>query len=283
MTLPRFVLVGVPRAGTTSLYQYLRQHPEVGLSDRKEINFLAFPGEEVARRDYPWLRFEARTLADYEALFAGAGDRVTVDFSASCFRSPVAIERIERYVPEARLFVVLRDPVGRAWSAYLNRVEKGYETRPPEAALVPGERAVDNSLYSERLVAFRDAFGPDRVRVWLFDDLIAYPRDTVAEVFDYLGVDRSVSVDVAAVYNKAGIPRGGLAQKVLPGYDRRQRLAASLPGPVRDIARQVWRRCQAPPPVLAPELAHRLRKHYADDVRRLQSLIGRDLGSWLPV
>ena len=282
MILPQFVLVGVPRSGTTSLYQYLRQHPGLTLGDRKEINFLAFPGDEVARRDYPWLRFEVRTLAEYQALFDGAGDRVAVDFSASCFRSPVAIERIERFVPDARLFVLLRDPVGRAWSAYLNRVRKGYETRPPDEALVPGERAVDNGFYNERLVAFRRAFGPDRVRVWLFDDLVAQPRATLAEIFGYLGVDPAVKIDVAAVYNKASVPRAGLVQRLLPSYDRRKRLAATLPAPVRGVARQVWRQTQAPAPVLAPEVAARLRSHYADDVRRLQDLLDRDLRTWLP-
>lgn len=282
MILPQFVLVGVPRSGTTSLYQYLRQHPGLEVSERKEINFLAFPGDDVARRDYPWLRFEVRTLAEYEALFESAGERVGVDFSASCFRSPVAIDRIGQFVPDARLFVLLRDPVSRAWSAYLNRVRKGYEARPPQDALVPGERAVDNGFYSERLTAFREAFGPDRVRVWLFDDLAARPQATVSEVFDYLGVDPSVTVDVAAVYNKASVPRGGVVQRLLPSHDRRQRLAAVLPAPARHVVRRVWRRSQAPAPQLPPEVAARLRRGYADDVRRLQDLVDRDLGAWLP-
>ncbi len=282
MTLPQFVLVGVPRAGTTSLYHYLDQHPEVSLGDHKEINFLAYPGDDVARRDFPWLRFEVRTLEAYESLYATAGDRVTVDFSASCFRSPVAIERIRRFVPDARLFVVLRDPVSRAWSAYLNRVRKGYETRPPDVALVPGDRAVDNGFYSERLAAFRDAFGADRVRVWLFDDLTARPQVAVAEVFDYLEVDPSVPVDVGAVYNRASVPRSGAWQRVLPGYDRRRRVAAVLPAPVSAAARRVWRRSQAPAPMLPPDVAARLRAHYVGDIRRLEDLIGRDLASWLP-
>jgi len=280
VTLPRFVLVGVPRAGTTSLYHYLDQHPGVEVSERKEINFLAYPGQDVARRDYPWLRFDVRTLDDYEALFAASADRVTVDFSASCFRSPVAIERIQRYVPEARLFVLLRDPVARAWSAYLNRVRKGYESRSPDVALVAGQRAVDNGFYSARLEAFRDAFGPERVRVWLFDDLAARPEATVATIFDYLGVDPTVTVDVAAVYNRASVPGGGRLRRFVPDYGRLRRVADALPPPLRTAARQAWRRNQVPAPVLDPDLAGRLRKLYDDDIGRLEDLIGRDLGSW---
>jgi len=280
VALPQFVLVGVPRAGTTSLYHYLGQHPGLDLSERKEINFLAYPGADVAHRDYPWLRFDVRTPDAYEALFAAAGDRVTVDFSASCFRSPVAIERIRRYVPDARLFVLLRDPVSRAWSAYLNRVRKGYESRSPELALVPGERAVDNGFYAERLEAFRTAFGPERVRVWLFDDLTARPQATLTSIFDYLGVDPAVTVDVAAVYNRASLPAHGALRRFVPDYGRLRRVVGALPAPVRTAAAQVWRRNQVPAPVLDPRLADRLRKLYEDDIGRLEALIGRDLGSW---
>jgi len=176
--------------------------------------------------------------------------------------------------------VLLRDPVGRAWSAYLNRVRKGYETRPPDAALVPGERAVDNGLYSGRLEAFRDAFGPGRVRVWLFDDLSTRPQATVAEIFDHLGVDPSVTVDVAAAYNTASVPRSGAVQRLLPSFDRRRSLVTALPAPVRKAARQVWQRSQAPAPVLDADVAARLKSYYSDDIRRLEGLIGRDLGSW---
>lgn len=280
MTLPQFILVGVPRSGTTSLYHYLAQHPGLDLSERKEINFLSYPGQDVARRDYPWLRFDVRTFDDYAALFQSAGDKVSVDFSASCFRSPVAIERIRCYVPDARLFLLLRDPVSRAWSAYLNRVRKGYESRPPDVALVPGERAVDNGFYSARLGAFLDAFGPERVRVWLFDDLIAQPEATVATIFGYLGVNPTFAVDVAAVYNKASVPRSGMLRRLLPDHRQLRGVADALPPSVRTAARQAWRRKQVPAPMLQADLARRLRTLYEDDIGRLEHLIGRDLGSW---
>ncbi|MGI8777110.1 MAG: sulfotransferase family protein [Acidimicrobiales bacterium] len=281
VTLPAFVLVGVPRAGTTSLYRYLGQHPQVWLSEIKEINFLSYPGEEVAASRYPWLRFPVRTIEEYERLFARGPGQVAVDFSASCFRSPVAIDRIRRFVPDARLFVVLRDPVARAWSAYLTRVQKRYESRPPHEAMVRGEPVVDNSFYSERLEAFQAAFGADRLRVWLFDDLTERPAATVAEVFAFLGVDPEVPVDLSTVYNKGGVPRSAALHRLLPGYQRRRQLASALPAPIRAAARRVWHLNQAPAPTLPPEVATRLRALYRDDVLRVERLIGRDLGTWL--
>lgn len=279
-TLPKAVLVGVPRSGTTSLYRYLGQHPQICLSEVKEVNFLSYPGEEVARTDYPWMRFPVRSLAEYERLFEGAGDRVPVDFSASCFRSSVAIGRIHRFLPDACCFVVLRDPVTRAWSAYLNRLAKGYESRPPAEALVPGELAVDNGFYYERLKAFRDAFGPERVRVWLFDDLRARPQETLGEVFEYLGVDRPVSIDTTEVYNRSGVPRSEALQRLLPSYKRRRQLGDALPKPVRAALQRLGHLNRGPAPSLPPEVEGRLRDLYADDVDRVAGLLGRDLGAW---
>jgi hypothetical protein len=279
--LPSSVLVGVPRSGTTSLYQYFGQHPGICLSDVKEVNFLSYPGPERARTEYPWLRFPVRTLEEYRALFAGAGSRVPVDFSASCFRSPVAIERIQHFVPGANCFVLLRDPVARAYSAYLNRLNKGYESRPPEEALVPGELAVDNGFYYERIEAFRAALGADRLRVWLFDDLSAAPQATLREMFSYLGVDPSVEIDTSAVYNRGGVPRSTTVQRLLPSYPRRRQLVDALPGSVRTAVQRLARlnRAQAPP--IPERVEQRLRGLYADDVRRLGELIGRDLNPWL--
>jgi hypothetical protein len=278
--LPSFVLVGVPRSGTTSLYRYFRQHPQLCLSEVKEVNFLSYPGAEAARRDVPWLRFPVTTIDRYRELFADAGDRVAVDFSASCYRSPVAIDRIRQFVPDAGLFVLLRDPVARAYSAYLNRLNKGYEDRPPEAALVRGEAAVDNGFYAERLAAFRDAFGPDRVRVWLFDDLSARPQETLAEMFAHFGVDPSVPIDTTAVYNRGGVARNSAMQRLLPSYPARRRLAAALPGPVRTVAQRAVQRSRTTPPPIPEAVAERLRATYAEDVRALGQLLGRDLGSW---
>jgi hypothetical protein len=280
LVLPKFVLVGVPRAGTTSLYQYLGQHPQICLSEIKEVNFLSYPGEDVARRDFPRMRFPVRSLEEYGRLFAGAGSRVPVDFSASCFRSPVAIGRIRQFLPHGRFFVVLRDPVARAYSAYLNRVAKGYENRSPTEALMPGEVAVDNGFYSDRIEAFRGAFGVDRLRVWLFDDLVMRPEATLKEVFEYFGVDPSVAVDTTAVHNRGGVARSPALDRLLPSYSRRRQLKDALPGPFRTAAAVLGRLNRASAPGLPEEVERRLRDLYADEIHRLEGLIGRDLGAW---
>jgi len=279
--LPRFVLVGVPKAGTTSLYHYLQAHPGVQVSPLEETNFLSYPGEEAARADVPWLRFPVTTLEQYRSLFADVGDRVAVDLSASCFGSTVAIERIQRFVPQAGLLLLLRDPVARAYSGYLHRVRKGYERRPVEEALHPGERAVDLGFYSQRLTEFRQAFGGGRVRVWLLEDLRQQPDRTMAEIFTYLGVRPPASIEGLAVHNAGSLPRSPLVHRLFLTQRVRRNVHASVPAAALRPARWLWRWNQAPPPTLPKAVELRLRALYRDDILRLQGILGRDLGSWL--
>ena len=281
MSLPSCVLVGVPRAGTTSLYFWLKQHPQIAVSPVKEINFLSYPGEEGAK-DRPWLVYRAKTLEEYRALFDGSGNRTAVDFSASCFYSPVSIARIQTYLPEARLMVVLRDPVRRAYSAYLNRVSKGRESRPPEEALRLGERAVDNGFYADRLEEFFGAFGRDRVRVWLFDDLISAPEVTVPEVLDYIGVDAGAQLNWKTAYNKGKGSRSDLARRLTDGDSRLKKVYSKLPPRVQELSSRV----QYNRPRAIPEMSHELKAElaslYAEDISKLERMLGRDLSHWQP-
>lgn len=278
--LPSAVLVGVPRAGTTSFHSYLRCHPDIDANPLKEINFLAWPGEEAANRDLGWVRFPVTSFEDYRALWRETGDRTGVDCSIACFYSPVAIERIRQYLGQPKLLVLLRDPTERAFSAYLNRVRKGYETRDPEAVLVPGDRAIDNGFYADRLSRFIDAFGRQNVGVWLFDDLKARPRETMADVFTHLGVDAAADIDVGQVLNRAYVPRGGALRRLLPGTSTQDRVRRALPARLRRPARSLWRRAMAPPPRMPVTVERRLRDLYRDDVERVAALTGLDLTSW---
>jgi hypothetical protein len=284
MSLPRFVVAGVPKAGTTSLYHYLRAQPGVYVSDVKEINFLSYPGPADAKQEYPWLQFPVTTLDEYADLFAASGERVPVDFSITCFRSRVAVDRIKRFIPDAGLLIVLRDPVSRAWSAYQDRVRKGYERRAPDDALVRGERSVEMGFYSERLAQLRDEFGAARVAVWLFDDLRGDTVGTVREILQHIGASPSQPVlDELRVHNKASLPRSRILHRSFPDHARRRAILRVVPRRALLPIEFLWRANQRPGEAIPQETDARLRNLYADDVVILQEILQRDLSAWLPV
>src|SRR5690242_16429130 len=128
--LPNFFIVGAARAGTTSLHGYLSQHPEIFLTERKDSHFFTAhhfpgtgPGDETVNR---------RVIHDeeqYLQLFASArGKKAIGEASPFYLCLPEAAERIARAVPEAKILMILREPVARTYSAYTLLARDGRET-----------------------------------------------------------------------------------------------------------------------------------------------------------
>ena len=129
VSLPSFIVIGVAKAGTTSIFRYFDQHPQVYMDPEKGTNYF---GYEDAR-DWQWwdegepprLRhFRAKTFEEYEAAFAGATDGLLVgEVSPQYFRSPTAARRMRESLPEVKVIASLRNPAERAFSGFLMRTE----------------------------------------------------------------------------------------------------------------------------------------------------------------
>jgi len=120
-TFPNFFIVGVPRAGTHSLYAYLKQHSKVFMSPRKEPNYFC---REIIPDDDP-LKEPVRRESDYLALFKDVKNEVAIgEASAFYLRDSLAPELIHEKVPNAKIIIILRDPAERAYSHYLTLVKK---------------------------------------------------------------------------------------------------------------------------------------------------------------
>src|SRR3954447_2710817 len=133
MILPSFLILGAAKAGTTALYHYLRQHPEVCMSEIKETNFFALMGRPLDFRgpgdDEHINRFSATTWRDYHSRFPDRTDaRAVGEASPLYLYSPDAPGRIARWLPKAKLVVIRRARVARAYSAFLHLVRDRRET-----------------------------------------------------------------------------------------------------------------------------------------------------------
>jgi Sulfotransferase family len=292
--LPNFFIVGAAKSGTTALYRYLRQHPDVYLPDVKEPRFFSYDPDDRTRyagpRAHELIDSVVKDQAAYEALYEAAnGERAIGDVSPAYLPSPIAADRIRAAVPDARVVAVLRDPVERAYSHFLDNVGSGWEPETDfERVLDLREQRrrerwwrkwdyVDNGFYAAQLERYFEAFERDRIRIYLYEDLRADPLDLVTEVLRFVGVDPSAELDVSGRHNVSSVPRHRGVQRLL-----------SAPAPVRGALRPLVpgrlrsriRRGNLHRPEMSPVARARLRETYREDVDRLEALIGRDLSAW---
>lgn len=276
MTLPNFLIIGAAKAGTTSLYHYLAQHPDVFMSPIKETNY--FCDEENLVNGTPAIRDRGA----YQALFAAAAGRRAVGEASPKYLNGVTTpDRIHAELPGVRLIISLRNPADRAWSSYLGRVRDGIETHTADAALRPGSYAFDTSFYYPRLERYFRRFARERIEVILFDDLVAHPAATLRQICRFLEIDPDVRIDVTERHNPAVTPR-------FPALNRTFALGLRFIRPMMP-RRLLWRgygaRLRAPllrrADRLQPKLRRRMLEQYRDDIRATGELIGRDLSHWL--
>jgi Sulfotransferase family len=298
MPLPNFFIVGAAKSGTTALYRYLRQHPDVFLPDVKEPRHFAYDPDDhteyAGPRAHVLIDSVVKDRARYEALYAGVnGERALGDASPAYLVSPIAAGRIHQAVPEARIVAVLRDPVERAYSNFVDNVQDGWEPeRDFDRVLALQEQRrrenwwrkwdyVGHGFYADQLQRYYDTFDAQRMRVYLYEDLQADRRGLVRNLLGFLGVDPSVELDVSGRHNVSAVPRSERVQNLVGGRGVLKRTVKPLlPAAVRRRLRSGVERRNLHKPEMSAEARATLREIYREDVERLESLIGRDLSAW---
>lgn len=284
---PDFFIVGAPKAGTSSLYNYLIQHPGVFMSYPKEPHFFynrSTPGSPV---------LQEKALEDYLGLFTGVSKGVCAgEASTSYLWSASTASEIKHLQPEAKIIILLRDPVDRAYSHYWHQVQDGIEPLDFEEALQAeperirqgrwhGLYYVDNGLYAGQVRRYLEVFGQEAVRVYLFEDLIRDTREVCRDVFEFLGLDPDVPLETEKIYNQGGAPRSKMFARLVRMKVIKEPLKSVLPTTVSSNLGE-WLRTSnnKPVPAMEPKTEARLRAIFDEDVVRLEGLIGRDLSYW---
>ena len=291
MTLPNFLIIGAGRSGTTSLYHYLRQHPQIFMSPIKETSFFAF---ENGQNQF---RFPIRSLEAYEALFSKVTvERAIGEASPLYLVQSEAADRIKRHIPDARLIALLRDPAERVHAAWLAAVRQGTERQSLSAALLAYRRSVgresthanlfEPGFYCRNLNRYIEVFGRERLSIHLYDDFRSDVGAVLRRIFRFLDVDDGFVPDVSVRYNASGLPRNRLLDAVMRPRRITRDLKASLPDPLRRFVVTLGTRINRRN-LVKPDLSRELRRElialYREDILALQTLLRRDLSSWLTV
>src|SRR5579872_275792 len=310
--LPTFFIVGAPKAGTTSLYRYLDEHPRIYMSAVKEPHFFAPEVREenfdpafrkrVAQDARAVRKFVSGAMLekrfggivsdweDYQRLFSGAGDAAAIGEASTCYLwSPGAPDRIAAAIPNAKIVVLLRDPADRAYSQYLHGVGNGAirwtfrEHIRRNLADRSGRFSIhypflELGLYSDQLRRYLDRFAGN---VWIgfHDEFRARATEVLKDLCRFLGVTEEFSPDLTRHHLEAEVPRIAAA-----GWLKRSGLwtaaARFTPKRLRTPIRSALMR-KPPPAGMDPADRRYLVDFYRADIERASSLLKRDLGRWL--
>lgn len=290
--LPNFIVIGAAKAGTTALYWYLAEHPEVFMSPVKETNYFAYGLDAEGRLLYgdPEVhRFPVKSLLEYQELFAQAGGAIGIGEASPIYlECPQAAGRIKDVIPTVRIICGLRHPVDRAYSDYqmylryrARRFDPARELYPESIWARPDSRWMQIGRYHEQLKRYFDAFPRDRIHVFLFEDFQRSPLQTVQNLYRFLGVDPAFTPDFNAPHNVGGLPESRLLEGFLTNRAIRSAVEPWIPTRAANWMRRLRIRNMQPAPRLPAELRKELSSHFQEDIRRTADLIGRSLDHWL--
>jgi hypothetical protein len=307
--MPNLFVVGAMKAGTTTLYRYLAGHPDVFMSPVKEPHH--FCGDVEIGRLAPLYRSASAGLDAYLdgpmdrerhmahvperdrylRLFRDAGGRPwRGEASPSYLLSERAPGEVRAASPDARVVILLRDPVDRAVSHYRMDLGAGV-VRTPFAQAVREDRRAEGmgypteslylamGMYARQVRRWLDAFPAGHVRVYLFDDLRARPVALTADLAAFLGVDPAAFRESVEHENRAAAPRWVALNWVLHQSGIKTLLRRLAPTAVLQAGKRMWYR-EPGGAAASPETKAELRALFAADVAELSALIGRDLSHW---
>lgn len=301
MTLPNFLIVGAPKCGTTSLYHYLKGHPEIYMSPAKEPKFITSrflnfpfngPGDDL---------FEKRVkkkFNDYSYLFKNVTSEKAIGEASAdtLYYYKQSIPIIKEYLGDVKIIIILRNPIDRTFSHYnfFIRIKKEYLSF--EDALKNENLKIKNNwafgwhytsvgLYFNQVKAFTNSFS--NVKVLWFDDLKTHTNSVIKDINKYLNVNTNyIPVNSNIKYNVSGTPKYKYWHKFLTTPNK---LKVILTAPIK------W--------ILPPEKIHMYRvdlvgknlyktemnsntrvelvELFREDIIKLEDLLSKDLSHWL--
>lgn len=295
-TTPNLFVVGAMRAGTTSIFSWLSQHPSVHTAAVKEPHWFAFPDVPPAYSGPGDVQLNERIVwrgSEYRALFAGGTEQTyRAEASAMYLHLPAAVERLleasdEECDPRSRFVVSLREPVERTMSAFSYNRMRG---REPLSSLRDALDAEDGrraagwspmfwyegaSQISSQLERLLEV-APDRTHIVLHSDLSRAPDVAATDLFRWLDLPPVPDLDTSP-RNRSGEARSAALARVLRHSSTKRRLKPFVPPPLRRSLERLRERNRSQPDLLDPETRALLEGRLDEEVRRLSSLVGRSI------
>lgn len=295
--LPNFVVIGAPKSGTTSLYHYFRQHPDIYLPKVKELHYFSFPelGMDSMGPDDSVVRDGlCQTWEQYMNQYQEVGNQSAIgDISPSYLYYSSSANKIKEKLGAVKIIAIIRNPIDKAFSQYMHMIREGLETLTFSDALAAeairreqswGDiwRYAESSLYAERLKKFIEVFGKENVKVVFFEDFTRNTPTVLTELLSFIGVDPSVEINTNEKFNRTGVQKNEVISKMMRNPSRLKTMVKLvIPANLRFRLRNwIINSNTGDKPELPPELRSHLLNYFQEDISSVERLLGKPTG-WL--
>lgn len=289
---PNFLIVGAPKAGTTSIANYLNEHPEVFISEEKEpFYFISDIIKNMSKKDPMFDIIMKKTRFnwdDYLHLFSKATEEEKLRGEATVhylYHYETVIPKVKKFLGDIPIIIILRNPVSRAFSNY------SYQSR---GQLVSFEKALEleekrkekgfNSFwfykgtgnYYNPVTNYLKNFS--KVHVGLFEDFKHDPILFMQSIYKFLGVNEYIIPNVAKKHNPTLVPINKFFQIIYYLKHKNIFISNLLPSSLKEsIRKKVFSSKQQQ---IRPETEKMLKEYFKGDIQKLEKVIRRDLSSW---
>lgn len=289
MTLPNFFLIGASRSGTTSTYHYLKSHPDIFMSPVKEPRYYAYRDKQIKHQGltdkYHINRSSVPKTKNYRSLFKKADPqehKAIGEASPVYLYSSEAAEEIYNDVPDAKIIAILRNPVQRAYSDYLNMLRLGRDFCTSfKKALEKEEQRIKNNwgpfyhyrskgYYYEQLSRYQEYFDDGQMLILTHKELVEDTSGSMRRILKFLDVDPKFKFDNFKTYNRSGVPKDITLHKILTHP------LMPVPNFIKNLNITFHK------PKLNPELKINLYQEYREDIEKLEEEFELNIGHWKP-
>ena len=231
--LPNFLVIGAPKCATTALCQHLDMHPEIFISKPKETFFFSY--DDMYAKGIKWYENIFSSVTTEKAI----GDGTTVYSQTQTF--PNTLDRIIKHVPDAKIIYVVRHPIQRIQSHWVEMYSQGLTMEDFNSAVINDPQYIDASLYFYQLNQYLKHFSEENILILFYEDIKDNFSRELSKVFSFLGVDETFEVPNAEkpIYSSEGkrhdLAITNLIRSTIPGF---KNIRNATPQPIRNLAKR---------------------------------------------
>ncbi len=311
--LPTFLVVGANKGGTTSIYHYLKQHPEVYLSPIKEPHYFSKDIDvQLFSREFAQNKLQdigkyvngdmqqeyhaafIREWNHYQKLFKHVASQKAIgELSTSYLYSKVAAQEIVNALGKIKIIICLRNPVERAWSHYrmnlwtgnsnqfdfLKALEADFDHHPKVWG--NAHLYVELGLYYEQVKRYIDLFGSDHVKIIFTEDMKQNATQVIKELYEFIGVEASFNPDTSTKYNEVYSPKYKNLTWFLNKSGIRPLVKKISPKFIKKTIVRLFYKGKSDKGEMPQEAKSFLLDQFTADVNKLSALLNKDLTGWL--